>query len=243
MNGSGGFGHRSVAGIQSASSTAALGAAGAFLSQFAAIGGGSTIGGGPAWVFDEFDRFSLATEWQVNGTWLQSTTVGPGVWTCASTGGNVLQRATTQSAWVANPAVTPWQLAGRFKMTGAIVAADVKGFSLQVGSNLITNNSVHVGIRQAISATKFVFSATKATVLSSALSTVSIDANFHVLNIWFDGTSMWGSVDGEAPVFVCLAAALPIVPMCERLGVEAGTGAAQENFFDYEFVAANRTVA
>jgi hypothetical protein len=194
-------------------------------------------------VFDEFDTIALASNWNVSGAWVQSTTIGPGVWGMPSSATNVIQRSAGQAVWVANPSVTPWHIAVRFKLAVAVVAGDVKGAGFSIAGAFPALNACYAGIFQSVSATKFVFTARKAGVSLTALSTVNIDTNFHVLEIWFDGVSMWGSVDNETPVLVTTAASVPIVPMAERHGVEAGTGAAVEQFIDFTYATAGRTTS
>jgi hypothetical protein len=133
-------------------------------------------------------------------------------------------------------------MAGRQQVL-AFGAGDIKGFQFVAVAGNPDTDSVFVGIRQTVSATKFVFSLIKATVVVNALSTVNIDTNWHKLELWFNGTQVFGSVDGETPVLVGAAANCPTVPMQERHGCDLGAGAAVDQFYDYTYAAAARTVA
>lgn len=196
---------------------------------------------GWAYRFDDFIKASLGSDWNVNGTWASSAAKGPGVWSALSNATTVIQQSASVTPLVANPSVTPWHIGGRMQLVVAVAAGDIKGFALSTLTP--ATNSVAVGIRQTVSGTKFVFAAIKAGAVVTALSTVSIDTNFHKMEIWFDGVSMWGSVDGESPVLVTTAANLPIVGLMERHGAEAASGAAADQFFDYAYSAAGRTAA
>lgn len=187
--------------------------------------------------FDDLNDNTLAT-WGVVGSVAVDATRGPGVWTFPNTNFTLLING---SPVVANPAATPWHLAGRFKLVTAAAANEVKGVSLGEGS---VTSQLHVGLKQAISATKFVFSVTKASAVVSALSTVSLDTTaFHIGELWFDGTSVYGSVDNETPVLVTTAANVPIVVLFERHGTETAAGGADGLLIDYVYFAAGRTAA
>jgi hypothetical protein len=200
----------------------------------------SVLPAGYASFFHDFDGVTLLPPWSSAGTPAVDATRGPGVWSMPSTNANVFFKNST--LLVANPSVTPWHIGGRFLKTVAPTAGNVVGYACTPFGDGVTN-TCHVGIVQALSATKYVFRAVKGGATASALSTVSIDTNFHIVEIWFDGVSMWGSVDNETPVLVTAAANLPTVTSGERFGVETGTGAAVENFFDFAYAAAARTAA
>jgi hypothetical protein len=197
----------------------------------------ASIMGSNSWAY-EFDDFEAHTlnRWSVLGPPVQDATHGFGVWTCVNT--NTFIGFKTIVA-VANPSVTPWHVAGRMRLATAAGAAEVKGFSLDSGSA----DFVRVGLQGAQSTAKFSATITKASVLvASALSTVNVDTtNFHVFELWFDGTSCWMSVDGETPVFVCAAATLPVVALCDRWGTGAAAGGALGAYYDYFYSAAART--
>jgi hypothetical protein len=216
-------------------SVVAPGAVGPLLARSAAA-----LPAGFGYVFDDLFDVSLTSSWYTNGTWAASATKGPGVWVVNSGAFGIIQRIPLV-VLAANPAVTPWHVACRMAMTGAVVAGDIKGCA--ISSTVPSTNSCSAGIRQSVSATKFVFAATKAGVQTTALSTVSIDGNFHVLEILSDGVTMYGSVDSETPVTVIAAVDLPTVVSFERHGVEAGTGNLSENHFDFTYAAAGRTAA
>lgn len=194
----------------------------------------------PGWTYDfyGFDTSVVATPWSVAGTWAAHATKGPGVWTAISLAAQVIFKT---SCYVANPAATRWHIAVRMANTAAIVAGDIKGFGLTPFGDGVAN-TCHVGVRQATSATKYVFTSLKATVAVTALSTVSYDTNnFHEHEAWFDLTSMWGAVDQESPVLVTEAANIQTQASMQRCGIEAGTGSGVENLFDYVYIAADRT--
>lgn len=202
----------------------------------------ASIMGANSWAF-EFDDLittALTSNWNVAGTWAYSTTKGPGVWTATSTSPAVLARSGGTVPLIVNPASTPWHIGGRMMHVVALQAADQKGIC--IGTIVPNTNGCGAGIRQGVSAAKYVFWATKAGALVSALSTVSIDTtNFHKLELWFDGVNMYGSVDNETPVLVTAAANLPATAIGERHGVEVGTGVGVDQFFDYFYCAAART--
>lgn len=202
----------------------------------------ASIMGGAAWAyqFDDLLLNSLATNWSVAGTWANNSTKGVGVWTATSASPAVLSRTGGTPILVAQPNVTPWHIACRMLHVAALQANDQKGVCN--GTIVPNTNGCGAGIRQGVSATKYVFWTEKAGVLVSALSTVSIDTtNFHKIELWFDGTSLFGSVDNETPVLVTSAANIAATVMGERHGVEVGTGVGVDQFFDYFYAAGART--
>jgi hypothetical protein len=218
-----------------AAGSSPLGTLGALAARSATVLGTTDF----AVVFDELEE-PLASGWQVLGTWTASGTKGPGVFGVASANDAVIIRQGLSI--VAAPQTTPWHMAGRQQVL-AFGAGDIKGFQFVAVAGNPDTDSVFVGIRQTVSATKFVFSLIKATVVVNALSTVNIDTNWHKLELWFNGTQVFGSVDGETPVLVGAAANCPTVPMQERHGCDLGAGAAVDQFYDYTYAAAARTIA
>jgi hypothetical protein len=220
--------------------------------QFGGFGASSDLGtlvnrsasimGANSWAyeFDDLLKNALSSDWSVAGTWAQSTTKGPGVWTATSASPAVLSRTGGNPSLTVNPSVTPWHIAGRMLHVVALQVNDQKGICN--GTVAPNTNGCGAGIRQGVSPTKYVFWAMKAGVLVSALSTVSIDTTaFHKIELWFDGLNMYGSVDNETPVLVTSAANLPTTATGERHGVEVGTGVGVDQFFDYFYCAAART--
>lgn len=202
----------------------------------------ASIMGANSWAyeFDELLKVALSSDWSVAGTWAQSTTKGPGIWTATSASPAVLSRTGGNPSLTVTPSVTPWHIAGRMMHVAALQAGDIKGICN--GTIAPGTNGCGAGIRQATSAVKYVFWATKGGVLVSALSTISIDTTaFHKLELWFDGVNLYGSIDNETPVLVTAAANLPVGATGERHGVEAGTGVGVDQFFDYFYAAAART--
>lgn len=190
-------------------------------------------------VMDDLDG-PISSNWQALGSWAASGTKGPGVYGVQSANDAVLIRQGV--ALVAAPNVTPWHIAGRQQVL-AFGAGDIKGFQGVAVSGNPDVDSVFVGIRQSVSATKFVFTLVRSSVFVSVLSTVSIDTNYHKLEIWFNGTQVFGSVDGETPVLVGAAANCPTVPLQERHGCDLGSGLAVDQFYDYVYAAAARTAS
>lgn len=141
------------------------------------------------------------------------------------------------------PQTTPWHLAGRIKFVTAIGAGEVKCVTLD---NNTANGSVRVGLNGPVSTVKFCFTlTTSAGVAVTALSTVNLDiTNMHIVEVWMDASlNVWGSVDGEAPVLVGVAANLPNNACYERTGVIAAAGAAVGMFCDFVYAASQRTAA
>jgi hypothetical protein len=225
---------------------------GAYAALGSSFGGGSdlaalvarsaSIMGSSSWLWqmDDLLKSSLTSDWAVSGTWANNSAKGPGVWSATSASPAVISRTGGTPILVANPSVTPWHIAGRMQHVVALQANDQKGICN--GTIVPNTNGCGAGIRQGVSATKFVFWTEKAGVLTSALSTVSIDTtNWHKIELWFDGTTLFGSVDNETPVTVTTAANIPSTVMGERHGVEVGTGTGVDQFFDYFYAAAART--
>lgn len=196
----------------------------------------SFLGSGAAVFFHDLDGSSLTPPWSVAGTWAVDATRAAGVWSALSSNAQVLFKGTTACL---NPAAKPWHLAGRFAKSVAPTAGNILGHALTPFGDGVTN-TCHVGIVQALSPTYYVFRVVKAGVTTWAISTVPIDTNFHIGELWFDGATVWGSFDNEIPVQVALTANVPTAPSSERFGVEVGTGAAAENFFDFQYLAVAR---
>lgn len=189
--------------------------------------------------FDDFTSNTLV-DWSASGGIVNVTTRGPGVWSFPNTNFALLQK---QSISVVNAAVTPWHLAGRIKFGTATAAGDREGMLLGTGA---FSNFVAVGRYQAASATHFVFTLCKALAFTQVPSTVPIDTtNFHTVELWFDGTNVYGSVDDETPVLVGTAANCPAALALNPLhgvvvtGSDGGGGVAM--FIDFAYTAAGRT--
>jgi hypothetical protein len=100
-----------------------------------------------------------------------------------------------------------WHLGGSGYWKGTVAATEIRALMFadsSVAAN-IRNQMIGVGIFQDVSATKFSFRVARAGVVVSALSTISISTAFHKIEIWSDGSSVFGSVDGETPVLVTAA--------------------------------------
>jgi hypothetical protein len=187
------------------------------------------------------DLDTVTSLFTLAGSPVADATRGPGVTTFPDTNFTLLLGSTV----IANPAVTGWHIGGRARLL-TIASGNVKGFSLAEGS---VASYLHVGLRESVSATKFVFSVSKAGVAVTALSTVDLDTtNFHVLEMFNDvngvlGTAgnVYGSVDDETPVLVTTSANSPIVALTERHGIELASGGADGLLIDATYYAAGRT--
>lgn len=189
------------------------------------------------WFFDDFEAQTL-NNWSVLGPPVQDLTHGFGVWSCVNT--NTFIAFKTAVVAVFNPSVTPWHFGGRMRLATAPGAGEAKGFSFDSGAG---NDMIRVGLNGASSTTKFSFAITKAAALQPvALSTISTDATtFHYMEMWFDGTSVWGSVDNETPVLVGTAANLPTIAMFDRWGTHTAAGGTLGAYYDWFYSAAART--
>lgn len=101
-----------------------------------------------------------------------------------------------------------WHLGGSGYWKGSVAATEIRALMFvnsSVAAN-IRNLMIGVGVFQDVSGTKFSFRIADGGVVVSALSTRNIDTNFHKVELWFDGGSVWGSVDNEAPVLVTATA-------------------------------------
>lgn len=187
--------------------------------------------------YDELAQQTLLG-WSVAGGAIAGDLTHPTTWSFVNTNTTIMFKAASPT--VVLPQTTPWHIAGRIKFVTAIGAGEVKAVSLD---NNTANGSVRVGLNGPVSTVKFCFTlTTNAGVAVTALSTVNLDiTNFHVVELWFDGVNVWGSVDGEAPVLVGVAANLPSSACFERTGVFAAAGAAVGMFVDFTYAAAQRT--
>lgn len=188
--------------------------------------------------FDDLTGAVLASNWTVGGSPANDLTHGPGVWTFPNTANTYLVKPT---ATVANGAATRWHAAARVRFPTALSAAERFSFGLCKDGAL--TDFAFAGTRQASSGTKFVFSVSKASSVINVLSTVSIDlTNFHVLEVWFDGTNVYGSVDNESPVLVTAAANVPTTVLTPTHWLIATANAGGFSaYIDYLYSAAART--
>jgi hypothetical protein len=191
-----------------------------------------------AYSFDDL-FMNLLPGWSVSAGIVNNTATGPGVFRFPNVNFSLLQRT---QILVADAAVTPWHIAGRVKFLSAIAATDRQG--LCVGTGAFTN-LIELGRNHTVSATHFFFGVRKANVLTSAVSTVPLDiTTFHEIEIWFDGTDVWGAVDGETPVHVAVAANCPTNPpaLFDLHGViVTGTVGGNAMDLDYVYTAFGRT--
>lgn len=184
-----------------------------------------------------FDDLSAIAAYAPSNGAAMSTLYGPGVVACPAVAAALIAKS---GVWVKNPRVTKWHLAGRMLMASTVSAADAKAIQLHDGTG---SNLIGVGLYQATSATKFSFRVTQTGTPTTALSTVNYDNLYHVVEIWFDGVSVWGSVDNETPVLITsVAGNIPNVGLAERHGNEAagGTGI---TYIDFAYAAAERTAS
>lgn len=185
--------------------------------------------------FDDFDYNAVTALWAINGAPAISNVYGGGI--VAFPAANAVLIAKSSGGVIKNPAATKWHLGGRMLLTAAMAASDIKQIALHDGAG---TNMVSAGILQATSAVKYVFRAIKAGATVTALSTVSVDLLFHVIEIWFDGLNMYGSIDGETPVLVTSAANLPTVTLFERHGNEQWVSGAGILYLDVAYAACDR---
>ncbi len=104
-----------------------------------------------------------------------------------------------------NQRALKWHFGGAAFFKGTVAANELRGFGF-VNSTAIANIrglSMFVGLAQDISATHFsVRLADAGALTASAISTIAYSAAFHVLEMWFDGSTVWGSIDFEPPFLV-----------------------------------------
>lgn len=160
------------------------------------------ISGGSASV--DQGNFMTLDGWVVaSGTWTAVTTArGGAISNNGTTAGSLVRKSATPGNNQFCRADQAFYVAGTMKI-GAGALASGQYSTLAIG-NPGTGNGFNIGAdRGNISVTKMGAYAYDGTVAAVA-STVSIDGNWHYIELWYDGANYWFAIDNEAPLQMTL---------------------------------------
>lgn len=147
----------------------------------------------------DFGQFMTLDGWVVaSGTWTAVTTAkGGAISNNATTAGSLVRKSATPGNNQFCRADQPFYVAATVKVgAGALIAGQ---YSTMAFGNPGTGNGFNIGCDFGnISTTKFGAYSYDGTVAAVA-STVSIDANWHYIELLYDGTGYFFGVDGESP--------------------------------------------
>lgn len=127
---------------------------------------------------------------------------------------------------IANQRTTKWLLAGAMYFEDAVLPLDDwRALALTANANTWTVY-VSVGLHAFISADHFSFSIHGGGI-ADVVSTVAFSTGWHRLELWHDGTSVFGSVDGETPILITSTATdIPDGILFQWHGAISGLGTA-----------------
>lgn len=188
--------------------------------------------------FDDLTDETLGT-WLLTGSPITlDLTHGPGVWGIPNVAGTFMSQ---EPPIVANGAVTPWHVAARIRLPTVFAPND--DFMIGMCDTPTLKNFVRVGTHWNANKFHFIFEVVKDLVVTSVLSDIFVDAaNFHDLEMWSDGSDIWGNVDNANVKHVCTVANAPITKLSPHHGVIATNNVGGNMaLIDWAYAAGGRT--